>query len=652
MFDYSSDVVIADLPAQVSHFTYKPDGYVYVDCGALCTGPELADITAYVQTNYVSLSHQFGRVLAQAEQWQSYDLVKAEKQNPELSYALTLHLLDKAARNTWISFTYKGEYYLFDSGDLTLIRKRVPLATAPSHGLKNCCPEQMIFSSGVRFPMAYTYFLSDLIKQLKEHQVEQVVMVDFVSMYSRSSRENIRVNYVIQQLALLNKDFLLSNSFYQDFVHNAQLLALFDQATTNVDGVALATLTGKLGERIAQYDGETKTYALQQVSHKVKTEHQRLFGAYGMAREYITVQQFTPLDLLDFSKALATIMTETVDNESINDLWSKIANANLVLPDTKRYDRSLNAQTAMLDTGQIVEVVGHIAADCKDRQQLLLLLRMVRARWYAASANLLYSKSSGDKLKVQDKIKGIPLLVLPDGRGNLYFVQPLLDVPASLDGVECPDYSFFGIEKRCFKPEQWRVFNNALYLHDWSGIVHSHGGLFAYGHELSSEPIERQGFRSAIVSNLYTQFAQAQGADKVLVTSLLERMMKEKKQSLKNNYDRWHKESAKNGVMPSDTPVPAAHNKKNHQKEDATKVYSVAPEQKAGLQLFVRLIASLEMYVKDLDADFAVRRNNKDDFIAEVMLLERITLPWLFGLFSADKLFDAYDEITPVCEVD
>ena len=244
------------------------------------------------------------------------------------------------------------------------------------------------------------------------------------------------------------------------------------------------------------------------------------------------------------------------------------------------------------------------------------------------------------------------MVVLPDGRGTLYFVQPILDRPESLEGIETPDYSFFGIEKRCLKPEQWRVYNNKLYLYDWSGVVHSHGGVFAYGHELSSEPIERQGFRSAIVSNLYTQFAQAQGADKVLVASLLERMMTDKKQSLKNNYERWHKESARNGTAPDTIVIPVAKNKSNKQSLDHAKVYATTPEQKAGLQLYVRIAATLDMYAKDLDADFALRRNNKDDFIAHVMLLERITLPWLFGLFSADKLFDAYDEITPICEVD
>ena len=680
VFDYSSDVVIADLPAQVSHFTYKPDGFVYVDCGALCSASELAKIVQYVQKTYVSLSHAFGRLLGQAERWEQYDLKKAEAQNPELSYALTVNLLGKSATNTWISFTYNGEYYLFDSTNLSHIRKRVPLATAPSHGLKNCCPEQMIFSSGVRFPMAYTYFLSDLIKQLKKHKVEQIVMVDFISMYSRSSRENIRVNYVIQQLALLNKEFSLANSFYQDFVHNAHLLALldvpgseakfittlhqesllrlslfdmlFDQATTNIDGVPLMTLTNQLRHRIAGYTKETNSYAYKQAAHKVVTEHNRLFGAYGMAREYVTVQQFNPMDLVYFSKALAILMTEKIVCKPINDLWGKVAAATSVLADTKRYDRSLNSTTVMLDTGLVGEVVGQINDNCRDRQQLLTILRLARARWYAAAANILYSKSSGDYIKVSEKLPVIPLVVLPDGRGTLYFVQPILDMPESLEGVTTPDYSFFGIEKRCLKPEQWRVYNNKLYLHDWSGVVHSHGGVFAYGHELSSEPIERQGFRSAIVSNLYTQFAQAHGADKILVASCLERMMKDKKQSLKNNYERWHAESARNGTAPDSVMIPLAKNKHNKQSLDHAKVYAVAPEQKAGLQLYVRITATLDMYAKDLDADFGLRRNNKNDFIAHVMLLERITLPWLFGFFSSDKLFDAYDDITPICEVD
>jgi hypothetical protein len=45
-------------------------------------------------------------------------------------------------------------------------------------------------------------------------------------MYPRSCRENIRINYLIQQLALLNDDFKVKNSSYRDFVSGGELLYL------------------------------------------------------------------------------------------------------------------------------------------------------------------------------------------------------------------------------------------------------------------------------------------------------------------------------------------------------------------------------------------------------------------------------------------
>ncbi len=680
VFDYSSDVVIADLPAQVSHFTYKPDGVVYVDCGALLSADELSQVQEYVHKNYVSLSHDFGKLLVQAEQWTAYDLEKSEQENPELSYALTLHLLDKTATNKWISFKYNDEYYVFDADHISSVRKRVPLATAPSHGLKNCCPEQMIFTVGVRFPMAYSYFLQDLVKQLKNKKVEQVVMVDFISMYSRSSRENIRVNYVVQQLALLNKQFSLAHSFYQDFVHNAQLLAILDapgkekffidslkqeslvrlalfdmlieHATTHVDGVDLSTLTTRLKDRIAQYDPAVVAYAQQRVTHKVIGEHDRLFNAYGMSREYVTLQQCNPVDLVSVSAGLVECMTEQVVSPTINKLWEFGVNATVVYADTIRHDSMTGMRTAMLDTGTIVEVLGHISQDCHDRQELLSLIRITRARWHAACANLLYSRQQGEQVVIQEKFPVIPVIVLPDSQGKLCFVQPILDEPESIEEVELPEYSFFGIEDMSHDAQHYRVYENRLYLHDWSGVVHSHGGVFAYGHELSSEPIEQQGFRSAIVSNLYTQFGQAHGADKVLVTSMLEQMMNNKKQSFQANYDRWLKESSRNGYMPDDAPVPVMKGTHNKKGLDHATVYKIADEQRAGVQLYIRAVATIDMYIKDLDADFAVRRNNKDDFISHITLIERITLPWLFGLFSAEKLFRSYDDVMPLCDIE
>jgi hypothetical protein len=685
VFDYSQSVVIADLPAQVSHFTYKPDGYVYVDCGAVCDAAELAAVQEYVAHNKQRLRAEFSEVLSQAAALPAYDLKECEACNPELSYAATLHLLKKSASGEWISFTYNNELYVYYIHDITRIRKRVPLATAPSHGLKNCCPEQMIFTHGVRFPMQYDYFLSDLMKQLKEHGAEQIVMVDFISMYSRSSRENIRVNYLIQQLALLDSEFVLEHSFYQNFVNNAQLLAvldkpeqrahfletwkqesavrlalfdlLFEHGSTHVEGIPLTRLTELLRARMKKYDATVTEKLSALVTRKMAHQYEHLLRGYGMSREYIALQQFHAPDLCRWSAALVTMMTETIACEELNRVWHPFVGATRVriVDEVSRLAVSAEPVRGVLDTGAAVEVIGRIAPDCRDRQELTSIIRIARARWHAALSNVLYGCERQGRLHTEQRLPVLPLCVLPDQEGMLCFVQPMLPGVLITQDTKLPNYSLFDLNiprtQRGASHKVWRTIGNQLYLHDWSQVTSSHGGVYAYGHELSNEPIENQGPRTAIVSNLYTLYAQLNGADKVLVPEkLYEMVLQEKAAVLEANRVRWEAEAEQNGHLPDECVLPVSEERGSYKKGRApAQVFLIAEDQKKAVQLYLRSVATLDMLVKDLESDFALRRYNQKDFKAHILLTEQITLPWLFGLFSPEPLFDDYDQLQPVC---
>jgi len=685
VFEYSDSVMIADLPAQVSHFTYKPDGYVYVDCGAVCNEAELAAVQSYVERNVPQLKKTFAEILSQAAAMPAYDLAACEARNPELSYAATVHLLKKSSSCEWISFTYNNEFYLYCAKDCSRIRKRVPLATAPSHGLKNCCPEQMIFTHGIRFPMQYDYFLTDLIKQLKQHGAEQVIMVDFISMYSRSSRENIRVNYIIQQLALLDSQFSVEHSFYQNFVNNAQLLAVLDQpllrakfldawkqesavrlalfdllfehGSTHVDGIPLTRLTELIRIRKAQYSDEVMQKLSAMVTRKMDHQYQHLQRGYGFSREYVALQQFYAPDLCRWSESLVTLMTESIECESLNRVWQVFVGATTVriIDDVSRLSLREESVHGVLNTGVSVEVIGRIAPDCRDRQELTSILRMARARWHAALSNLLYTCEEQGRLCGEQRLPVLPLCVVPDAEGMLCFVQPVLSGVALPEDMQLPEYALFDVayaRAPRHKNAQWRGYEREVYLHDWSTARSSHGGVYAYGHELSNEPIENQGPRTAIVSNLYTLYAQQHGADKVLVPeNLYAMMMHEKAAVLERNRVGWEREALENGNMPEDCALPVCDRQHGPQKRGhvPAKVFLMAENQKKGMQLYVRSVATLDMLVKDLEADFALRRYNQKDFKAHLLLTEQITLPWLFGLFSMEPLFDDYNEVQPLC---
>lgn len=335
-------------------------------------------------------------------------------------------------------------------------------------------------------------------------------------------------------------------------------------------------------------------------------------------------------------------------------LWQRFATASVVNGGSITRDEVTGLQSGILDNGVSVEILGRISPDCHDRSRLGSLLRLARVRWYVTCANVLYARQGDEDALIinKEKFPAIPLVVLPDTHGQLCFVQPVLDKIEG-EGLKAPDYSLFEVTYSDKKPEQWRLYDNRLYLHDWSQVACSHGGIYAYGHELTTQPIDQVGHRRAIVSNLYTKFARAHGADKVLVPTQLRDMLQDKEKidhRLKANYDEWGKEAEKHGSMPEDAPAPSLKNKEG-EGIIKTKMYMIGDEQRRAIQLYLRLIATMDMLVKDLDADFASRRNNKEDFIEHMRLTECITLPWLFGLFSYEPLFSAYEEVQPVCTV-
>ena len=64
--------------------------------------------------------------------------------------------------------------------------------------------------------------------------------------------------------------------------------------------------------------------------------------------------------------------------------------------------------------------------------------------------------------------------------------------------------------------------------------------------------------------------------------------------------------------------------------------------------MWVRAIATLEMLIKDSQAPILVRKGVKEDFVAALRLLERVTLPRYFGIYLDKDLFVDYYAVQPV----
>jgi hypothetical protein len=670
IFPFSDDVVIADLPAQVSHFTYKPDGYVYVDAGALYDEAKLEAVKGYVLEREEALKKEFAQALAHigsrcAQEGFVIDALDAE--NPEYAFMALLHLFKKQASNEWISFTFEGVAHLFHADDTSRIRVRVPLADAPSHGLKNNLPEQMIFSRGIRFPFAYEAFLDDLTMRLKEQGVEQVVMVDFMSMYSRSSRENIRVNYLLQQLALVYESFSVRSSFYQDFVDSAQLLGQLNDEPTfaryirglmqesvvryvlfkeldryssnGLSGVSLQELTQRIGDEEKAMNPQIKKRMERLVEKKLCGERERLREGYGRSRKYITLYQPQWKDLIQFTALICGYGAQNMRDDKARQLALQMEQARMV----HRYDEQ--TKRAVLQDGTRVKVLARIHPDSREKEVVEPLVKAVRSAVTAYAANLLYLGHSVFPV--------LPLRVLHDAEGMLCAVVPLIGLEPESWAETRPDYSLFNLDQKDLELDAYCVENQVWYCTAWDCVSSSGSGAYACGHEQAKA---RTGARQdpwkarPIVTNLYSDYAREHGEHMVMPYEKLWSAMKVKTEALERNKKTWKEEAERNGVWNEKIETPSLKGRSSFV-DKGGKVYGMAPGQDSFAQLFVRIIATMEMLVKDLDADFVVRRSNKNDFVACIAMMEAVTLSWVYGLYSDETLFDDYEKVEPLVEL-
>lgn len=238
LYAYDDNVVIVDLPAQLSHFTPKPDGQVFVDIG-YCPHIDAAltqQLHEYVQ-QHAAACHT--HVLSRLEELQQGATPTKTIIDAVLSNCVTL-----GVEPTWIPFRYGDTTFAFAQDNPTLLRVCVPFAQAPSQGLKIPEPELMIFDQGLFIPMSYDSFMQDLVNQLQQAGVKEVVFVDFMSMYPRSSRETVRINYLLQHLKrYYREEFDLHGSIGAHMAHRQALYGfLFEGYDTTERSLYVETL--------------------------------------------------------------------------------------------------------------------------------------------------------------------------------------------------------------------------------------------------------------------------------------------------------------------------------------------------------------------------------------------------------------------------
>lgn len=668
VFRFKENVYIADLPAQISHFTYKPDGMVFVDVLTRfdeATGLTLREYAANREAELVA--HYDDLVQEVYDEIAKNGLFSPSLNDPkraDKAFMRNLFLLRKTEFNPWLPFEYKGQWYLYNSYNKREVRYLTPLGQVTSEGLKNIEADQMFFVDGVRLPLSYNLFLDDLMSKLKEKGVENVVFVDFASMYPRSCRENIRINYLVQQLALLDDNFSLDTSTYKDFTSGGELLYLLqnkksskalcnafkletqvrdtlahmilEQNNKHLDGISLAELTPLLSNRIGTVSAETDKHLNEITANKVSIEAKNLEKLYGLSKSYINIQLLNWDHVLRFSDVVQEVLGGYVKNDTLNQLWQDVG----TLPGGQGERDDILATS----TGDVVKLRRFFDVECKDPLEIQPAIRMMRATWYAAIANMMFAQGEREEELFLRSIKYNvpPSWVKRDGR-EICFVQRVMHpYEAKIKPEIMRREGIFMLPPT----KEYGNFAGQAYRMNWESRE-TNKGVFAYSSSITKNKNMR-GY-APIVTRYVQLYQNETSSQTVMTTAELQERLKGsmywgiQKKGMKRQAER-------NGLI--DLVTLKEPKKKQKQEKDKrrirrNKIFTARREQYTAMRVAVRMLATLDMICKDPDSNVIIRLGSREDFKAGIKLLEQITVPKYFGLSCAKPLFDDYDNVEP-----
>jgi hypothetical protein len=673
LFAFDKDVYIADLPAQISHFTYKPNGFVYTDISNELEKKQISEVEQYVEQNRSVLIDQHTSRVNRVKQ-----LIKDQGLNhpdlndieqPENWFIKNVILLKKEKLNNFIPFSFHGQDFIFNFKRGQEIRVLKKLENVKSDGLKNIESEQMIFNLGVQLPFQYDFFLSDLVGSIKEKGIRNIIFVDFLSMYPRSSRENIRVNYLLQLLSIIYPDIDTQLSFYRDFVNGGELLfyllnkhsfteiskflcyeteirlALFklilQNRSNDLTGVSSQEVTNLVSSIIKKNGGIVDSKFLREtVFKKLSKESDELDKVYGLSKSFINIQQFSFKQAFAFFNVLQDLFSNRVRNANVNSLWQycgDLLDDGIVAGSTAC---NFNLKTTL---NFDVRALFMFERECRCEILLSPFLRMLRANWYASIRNLFFAKPAyAQDIELSSEfVNAVPCLLSIGQNGCIYLVQRSFPFyKTSLDLKDLNKYKIFNLrsvqQPACFSGG-FIDFADLPYRYDWNAGS-TNAGIYQFDCNLNEL---KKMYGGSITSYLVRKYQSEREASTVMPTSvLLEKMSA----SLywKSVYTEQQRYAKQNGLYD--------FNKIRFFYEDqgrANRICLGSEKDRFAAKLFVRLIATLEMVLKDPDSDIVVRFGNRQDFKAAIRLLEMVTLPTYFGLLFKEPLFKDYDAVEP-----
>jgi hypothetical protein len=674
IFEFSKDVYIADLPAQISHFTYKPDGYVFVDVTSVKGEEDLAtDVIDYfmenqeqIVANYCNRIKRVSQVVA-TDGWHADEL--NQPTNPFDAFVKNLQLLKLTATNPWVPCEFEGKFFLVNAQNYGEVRRFMPLSEAQSSGLKNVRADQMFFFDGITLPLSYQTFLDDLTSRCLEKGVKRVVFVDFLSMYMRSSRENIRVNYLMQQMALLFSEFDQKDTVYRDLTGNAELLyyleneswyqraqknlerealvrwgfnsLLEEWKTKTLNKVSLKETSERVSTLLAALEPELRETIAGAAAQKLQSAADHLRKTTGLSKEFVNIQCMSWDDILSYARLLEDIMVKSIADKNVVDLWSSFGGD--VLEPIEEACLGECDRLVSTSGGKLVRV--RCVIDPEDRSSITLgpIFRILRVIWYNTIFQFIDARGGADgKLQPQNLMAMLPWTVRKGTNGLIYLVQPNIDAEAD----ELPEGALTRDELEIIKPfvnletTQWACVNKKYMAMDIELKPETNTTLREYAFGCESKGalgVKEPKISQYLTSRIVEEHVNKVGLDDVLPLTDASERMERLSEDLGDYY--WSKFDR---LLGAGNRVHAAYKQK---KEPDSKDLGVRdslrnldPEEYPGVELFLMLATRLEQAVHDPDSTLVVRKNNKKDAVGALKFLETVVLPQYFGVVSSRNL--------------
>ncbi len=445
LFEFSPNVFIADLPAQMSHFTFKPDGFVFVAPEDIKFDMSLVSLAKnYFAENYKELRARKKNLLQKLD---SNSTNESSLESLELQYLQNCQNL-KLQKDD-VSFVFEQHLFLakFNSAGRPEIKILSPIAKARSEGLKNADPSEMIFPNPPMFPQVYEKFLQDLVLSFSEKEIKRIVFIDFLSMYPRSSRETVRLNYLLQQMAITNQDFSLYDTVYAPYLCNAHLFSFLSKKSNPqnmIKNIADETIIryllskqifskkragqkelciSKLLQKKKEKMGYEYTKLIKNITQKCRAETSTLADLYQNSK---LLNNFYNLDfegIYQHSLLQEDFFANCIDSPYLNAYFQQVCPLEDFSVDLTSF-RSINNHSWLEVNDKKYYLHAKIHQDSLDRFVITDLINKIRICWFGLAFNLLKSQEVSGKLVCANPLfLDNFIFVRKDENNNYYFLS-------------------------------------------------------------------------------------------------------------------------------------------------------------------------------------------------------------------------------------